>query len=157
MWPSNSSTAFVANYTLSSMQCYIWSTYVLCTAYVAQDVQPLQFYICSKYVLCTAIIAHHWKMHLVIASILCFWDAVCEGELLPARKLPGAEKSNNIALQYFDSEESQKVSLIEHGQDKILKKWLTPHFHSTKGNNASKIWFLYGPPHCNRKDKLQVA
>ena len=58
------------------MQCYIWSTYVLCTAYVAQDVQPLQFYICSKYVLCTAIIAHHWKMHLVIASILCFWDAV---------------------------------------------------------------------------------
>ena len=67
---------------------------------------------------------------------------MCEGELLPARKLPGAEKSNNIALQYFDSEQSQKADAIQDGQvidDKILKKWLTPHFHSTKGNNASKI------------------
>ena len=80
--------------------------------------------------------------------------------MLPARKLPGAEKSNNIALQYFDSEQSQKANAIQDGQvidDKALKKWLTPHFYPTKGNNASKISFLSSPPHCNRKDKLQVA
>ena len=41
---------------------------------------------------------------------------MCEGELLPARKLPRAEKSNKIALQYFDSEQSHKANLIQDGR-----------------------------------------
>ena len=101
----------------------------------------------AKNVLCTAIIAHHWKMHSVIASILCFWDAVRVNCFQLGSCL--AQKSQIILHCNILTQNSPKKPM----QFKMAKLLMTRFSrngwpHPAKGNNASKIWFLSNPPHC---------